>query len=74
MLCFIQPENRVLFFEVILLFWICIKKKIKNFGITKDYGFVYGSASRQVILSFLQQLLVHRLPGLQVILVLLQVI
>ena len=32
-------------------------KKIKSFGITKDYGFVYGSASGQVILS----LLVHRL-------------
>ena len=27
MLCFIQSENRVLFFEVILLFWICILKK-----------------------------------------------
>ena len=27
MLCFIQSENRVLFFEVILLFWICIFKK-----------------------------------------------
>ena len=36
-------------------------KKIKSFGITKDYGFVYGSASGQVILSFLQRLLVHRL-------------
>ena len=38
-----------------------LKKKIKSFGITKDYGFVYGSASGQVILSFLQRLLVHRL-------------
>ena len=36
-------------------------KKIKSFGISKDYGFVYGSASGQVILSFLQRLLVHRL-------------
>ena len=35
-------------------------KKIKIFGITKSYGFVYGSASGQVILSFLQQVLVHR--------------
>ena len=60
MLCFIQSENRVLFLEVILLFWICILKKIKSFGITKSYGFVYGSASGQVILSFLQQVLVHR--------------
>ena len=60
MLCFIQSENRVLFLEVILLFWICILKKIKSFGIAKNYGFVYGSASGQVILSFLQQVLVHR--------------
>ena len=37
------------------------KKRIKSFGITKDYGFVYGSASGQVILSFLQRLLVRRL-------------
>ena len=36
-------------------------KKIKSFGITKGYSFVYGSASGQVILSFLQQLLVHSL-------------
>ena len=56
MLCFIQSENRVLIFEVILFFL----KKIKSFGITKSYGFVYGSASGQVILSFLQQVLVHR--------------
>ena len=45
--------------------WFCyfgyVFKKIKSFGITQGYGFVYGSASRQVILSFLQQLLVHRL-------------
>ena len=27
MLCFIQLENRVLFFDVILLFWIYILKK-----------------------------------------------
>ena len=38
-----------------------LKKRIKSFGITKDYCFVYGSASGQVILSFLQRLLVHRL-------------
>ena len=46
--------------------WFCyfgyvFKNKIKSFGITKDYGFVYGSASGQVILSFLQRLLVYRL-------------
>ena len=35
MLCFIQPENRVLFFEVILLFWICIKKKSKVLELLK---------------------------------------
>ena len=35
--------------------------KKKSFGITKDYGLVYGSASGQVILSFLQRLLVRRL-------------
>ena len=34
MLRFIQPENRV-FFEVILLFWICILKKSKVLELLK---------------------------------------
>ena len=33
----------------------------KSYGITKNCGFVYRSASGQVILFFLQQSSVHRL-------------
>ena len=35
--------------------------KFKSLGFAKSYGFVYGSATGQVILSFLQQSLVPRL-------------
>ena len=57
MLCFIQPENCLLFLGVILLFWIYVYLiKFKSLGINKSCGFVYGSASGQVhvILFFLQ--------------------